>query len=186
MEHLAGISPLQSPNLWMFINSLMLLWSFLLVIEIIYSVSNLSRLDGARAYLVWNFTTTIFWVLEVGLSIFDLQESNFVSAYTIIFHHFIYLQTYQDVEYFVEFLIAIYYLFDSMKVFCEWYKPNSDLQGQLPDAIINCITYLYQVVKLGSSRFSHSNYEEIDDYENQDIMTHTSTGSSMVVQFLHD
>ena len=68
-------SPLKAPQLWTRINAVLVIWSVLLLIEILFTLGPLERLEGTRAYLTYNFGATLVWVAQVGLTILDMQDT---------------------------------------------------------------------------------------------------------------
>jgi len=162
MHYLLAIAPQKSPLLWFRVNSTLFVWSVLLLIELLFTEAPLERLEGTRAYLAWNFVTTLVWFGEVGLKCYYINDSIIRDGWTQL-HQIIFLQTRQDIETFVELMLAIYYLIDSAKVFRSWHKADIDLSGELFDAILNSLSYLYEM-----STFRRlpepNNYNDISDH----------------------
>lgn len=155
-------SPLKARTLWMKINLIFLLWSALLFLDLLFTIGPLERLDGTREYLTYNFSATLFWVLEAGLTALDmnmqrnvdegLMRSSFnnVRAMRIPSDATRLCQTWtkEDVENSLELALGVLFLFDSMRVFTQWYTADPDLGAELLDTLLNFAAYLYIVIKL--------------------------------------
>ena len=119
----------------MWINAVCLAWSILLFIEIIFTLGPLDRLEGTRAYITYNFVTTLVWVVEVGLTVLDDMKQSILSR--------------QDL---FELDVALFFLIDSMRLFLDWYNANVDVGGESLDILINfTAAYVYQCRKLQES-----------------------------------
>jgi len=144
MHYLLTITPQKSPILWFRVNSTLFVWSVLLSVELLFTAAPLDRLEGTRAYLAWYFATTLVWFGEVGLKCYYIHESITRDGWTQL-HQIVFLQTRQDVEIFLELILAVYYLIDSAKVFWSWQKADKDISGEVFDAILNSLAYLYEM-----------------------------------------
>ncbi len=160
--NLSAYAPPQAPILWTWINLICLVWSTLLLIEILFTLSPLDRLEGTRCYLVYNLGTTLVWIAEVGLTLFYLQ------GHTQIQHILrLNLHTKEDYEAFVELVLAIIFLGESVKIFWVWSKVDEDVDAHLFDAILNIFGYCYQMVKVCKFRRADASrdYSDIDSID---------------------
>mmetsp|Transcript_30815 Transcript_30815/g.45607 ORF Transcript_30815/g.45607 Transcript_30815/m.45607 type:complete len:224 (+) Transcript_30815:72-743(+) len=166
-------SPLKARKLWIRINLFLLLWSCLLFIDLLFTIGPLERLEGTREYLTYNFGSTLVWVVEVGLTVLDMNMNanmdtnvhdgervahegpmlSVLNRIRIMERPFDVKQLFQtwtrkDVELSAELVLAIYFLLDSTKVFVQWYKADSDVGAELFDTLLNLAAYFYQWKKL--------------------------------------
>lgn len=113
---------------WFCINLTCFVWSFLLLIEILWTVEPLDRLQGTHVYLTWNFGTTIIWVVETALPVCTLGwKSSFFQM--------------------GEWILALYFLVDSIALFQQWQQPDEDIRGEVLDAVISLAAYAYLLWK---------------------------------------
>lgn len=147
-------SPLKAPQLWTRINAVLVIWSVLLLIEILFTIGPLERLEGTRAYLTYNFGATLVWVAQVGLIILDIQKGSAIN--TIVSRTInrpcsilrsCQALTKKDIELLMELTVAIYFLFDSTQVFVVWYKADPDVEAQILDTLFNFACYMYEFIK---------------------------------------
>eukprot|EP00979_Chaetoceros_neogracilis_P009125 scaffold2062_cov273-Chaetoceros_neogracile.AAC.40 len=178
MIDLTSYAPVKSRKMWTWINAICLVWSLLLLAGLLFTFGPLERLQGTHAYLSWTVVTTIVWVVEVGLTMFEMQQGNLNKD---VFK-FLYFQTWKDFEVFMELLAALYFLADSTKVFWLWQKADPDVDGQMLDALLCSMAYCYQVVALRDHQTDHSSdYIDIDESH----IDENSTTSSAVVVVAH-
>ncbi len=135
-----------------------LVWSALLFVYLLFTFKPLERLEGTREYLTYNFGSTLYWVLECGLTFAerDLELHFLQSAFdkmramkkpSDIMHCFE-TWTMENVEVSVELALAIFFLLDSMNTFNEWYRPDKDVSAELLNTFIDLAAYLYLWIKL--------------------------------------
>lgn len=137
-------SPNSAPRAWLLINGAILAWSVLLLCELLLTISPEDRLEGTRAYLLYNFGATLIWVVEVGLHLLEHHQLKVHSSTNPNHEH-------KDLYWLLaELIIALYFLYDSTRVFVLWRTPDSNVRAQLLDTIINIAAYLYQVIRLGA------------------------------------
>ena len=141
MDFVTTSSPLRAPKTWMWINAVCLAWSILLFIEIIFTLGPLDRLEGTRAYITYNFVTTLVWVVEVGLTVLDDMKQLILSRRDLF-----------------ELAVALFFLIDSMRLFLDWYKADVDVGGKSLDILINFAAYVYQLSKLRESPVGSDDY----------------------------
>ncbi|GFH55397.1 hypothetical protein CTEN210_11873 [Chaetoceros tenuissimus] len=183
LRHIANYSPPKSPKTWLFINITCAIWSILLFIEILYTLGPLERLEGTREYLIYSFGTTIVWVIEVTFTCIHHQsilltsdDTNSSSNTSYLIFRMIYFQTREDYEIWVELILAVYFLFDSMDSFVQWKKADLDVTSQGLDAFVNFAGYIYEMYKIQrdtpqricssfwkNERDQHG-YRDVDDY----------------------
>ena len=126
----------------MWINAVCLAWSILLFIEIMFTLGPLDRLEGTRAYITYNFVTTLVWVVEVGLTVLDdMKQQSILSRWDLF-----------------ELAVGLYFLIDSMRLFLDWYKADVDVGGKSLDILINFAAYVYQLSKLRESPVGSDDY----------------------------
>jgi hypothetical protein len=146
MDFVTTSSPLRAPKTWMWINAVCLAWSILLFIEIIFTLGPLDRLEGTRAYITYNFVTTLVWVVEVGLTVLDDVKQSILSRRDLF-----------------ELAVALFFLIDSMRLFLDWYKADVDVGGESLDILINFAAYVY-LLKTNPPRLQESPVVGSDDY----------------------
>uniref|UniRef100_A0A7S2EUL1 Uncharacterized protein n=1 Tax=Trieres chinensis TaxID=1514140 RepID=A0A7S2EUL1_TRICV len=162
--YLVSYSPFRARKTWITINSMCLLWSILLILELAFTLDPLDRLEGTRVYLSYNFVTTIIWLLEVGLTLADVYATNHRESCFECLH----FRTRQDVELMVELIVALYFFGGSLQVFFQWYTVDTNVSGQFVDAILNLVAYAYLLWRVMSDRSSDSDGGFYDEGENYD------------------
>ena len=156
MDFVTTSSPLRAPKTWMWINAVCLAWSILLFIEIIFTLGPLDRLEGTRAYITYNFVTTLVWVVEVGLTVLDdMKQQSILSRWDLF-----------------ELAVGLYFLIDSMRLFLDWYKADVDVGGESLDTLINFAAYVYQLSKLQESPVVGSD-DYLDTLEDEEAKENT-------------
>jgi len=114
-------SPQQSPLGWAVINAVCFLASVTLLIDVFIAQADLSERPVARAaYLVWNFGTTLVWLVEVSLSV-NLSRLRW--------------------EHYVEIFLAAYFTVDSFHLLYKWKIRKQDIDEELWDVLINVAVY---------------------------------------------
>lgn len=168
LEEIQQFSPAKAIKPWMWINAFVFGWSVLLLIELVTTLSPGDRLEGTQAYLVYNFGATIIWVVESSLNGVDFACENKEQRAPSV-----------DASWFdrnsawlflvIEWGLAIYFLYDSTKVFQQWKIPDNDVGADFIDISINTGSYLYQILKLSSledpsppSSSPRNDYTEVD------------------------
>lgn len=149
----SSCSPLRAPKTWMWINAVCLAWSILLFIEIIFTLGPLDRLEGTRAYITYNFGTTLVWVVEVGLTVLDDMKQSIVLSRRDLF----------------ELAVALFFLIDSLRLFLDWYKADVDVGGESLDVLINFAAYVYLLSKLQESPVVAGSDDYLDTLEDEDV-----------------
>lgn len=185
LKELVKYSPPKAPKTWLFINIVCAIWSILLFIEILYTLGPLERLEGTQAYLIYSFGTTTVWVIQVTLTCIHQQSillesddtnsnsPNQTNTSYLIFR-MIYLQTSGDYEIWMELILAVYFLFDSLSSFVEWKKADLDVTSQGLDAFVNFAGYIYEMYKIqrdtpqsfcnGWNKKDQHGFRDVDDY----------------------
>jgi len=116
---------------WTIVNMVVLLLSIVLFVDILNAVDDRNERPNAVAeYLIYNFGTNALWILEVTLNTYENWKGNFhLSA---------------DTGWMIaEWLVSIYFVYDSISLLIEWKLNNSDLSEDLSDAVIGIISYSY-------------------------------------------
>lgn len=185
VKEFVKISPPKAPKSWLYINIVCAIWSILVFIEILYALGPLERLKETHAYLIYSFGTTIVWVIEVTLTSIHhqtillesddaiLNSPNQTNTSYLIFR-MIYLQTREDYEIWLELILAVYYLFDSISSFVEWKIADLDVTSQGLDAFVNFAGYIYEMYKIqrdtpqnfcnGWNKRDQHGFRDVDDY----------------------
>ena len=127
---------------WLWINAICAVWSLLLVIEILWTLSPLDRLEGTRAYLSYSFGTTIIWVFEVIVHLWNRKRHpQHAGDGEREYRH-------ETIQLGLELILALYFLLDSTKVFVKWQTSDADVGAELLDSIVGLAAYLYQFVRI--------------------------------------
>ena len=93
------------------------------------------RLEDSQLYLVYNFGTTIIWCLEVTLTVLvPAEDEGGWLDFSLVW---------------IELLLAIYFLTDSILLFQKWAK-TGDWESELADTMLNTIGYVYFLIKPGA------------------------------------
>eukprot|EP00980_Cylindrotheca_fusiformis_P029891 scaffold24012_cov186-Cylindrotheca_fusiformis.AAC.4 len=156
-------SPRQARKAWLVINSFILTWSLLLLLDLFWTKSPERRLQGTHAYLMYSFISTCIWVVEVGLHLLDYHRlrqeqrqqdealqhgssSNSSRGSSVPPNpHMLFHNVYSLIS---ELIIALYFLIDSIRDFIEWGEPDSNVGAEVLDTVINIAAYLYQIVRV--------------------------------------
>ena len=112
-------------------NLVVLLLSIVLFVDILNAVDDTNERPIAVAeYLAYNFGTTALWILEVSLRTYENWTDNFhLSA---------------DTGWMIaEWVVSVYFFYDSMSLLIEWKLNDSDLSEDLSVAVIGIISYSY-------------------------------------------
>ena len=107
-----------SKRFWCCMNLMCCVWSILLVLEIVWTIQPLDRLEGTHAYLVWCFGTTIIWCIEVGVKIWVPSASTTASRFA-------------TVMLWIEAALAVYFLIDCALLFRQWNRAEDEIEGEL-------------------------------------------------------
>ena len=136
----------------MWINAVCLAWSILLLIEIIFTLGPLDRLEGTRAYITYNFGTTLVWVVEVGLTVLEDVKQSIVLSRRDLF----------------ELAVALFFLIDSMRLFLDWYKADVDVGEESLEVLLNFAAYVYLLSKLQESPVVAGSDDYLDTLEDEE------------------
>jgi hypothetical protein len=154
-KEFAKFAPRNAPFSWLVINTVLFIWSLLLVIEVTMD-STLKPLERTHLYLVWNFGTTFCWCAELVLTVLaNAQEANRTNG-----------ATGDSWATILELVLAIYFTSDSIHLFRKWRKADQDIIVELLDATLTTLAYFYAVLKakpltLLASKDQHRKYELI-------------------------
>ena len=154
-KEFAKFAPRNAPFSWLVINTVLFIWSFLLVMEVTMD-STLKPLERTRLYLVWNFGTTFCWCIELALTaLANAQEASRTNG-----------ATGDSWATILELVLAIYFTSDSIRLFRKWRKAEKDIVVELLDATLTTMAYFYAMLKakpwtLLASKEQHRKYELI-------------------------
>lgn len=175
---LIQLSPNRARKSWIVVDSIVVVWSVLLLVELLTPFT--SRLEGEREYLVYNFGATLVWMVASGLHLLDHcikyhggGESSANSMERNANHpprrSQISDDEQKDVRFLVlEWIIAVYFLYDSTKVYRQWQQPDEDVEVALLDTVINAASYTYQVLMV-LSLIRKDDYTEIPSVQSIDV-----------------
>lgn len=148
-------SPKNARKAWLKINSTVLAFCIVLLVEIFLTLEPPDRLEGTRAYLSYNLIVCFSWTVESGLHFLQYrhdqkekeglpreelpqeeQNSNEESSESQSNNEFYYLVG--------ELLLAVYFLYDSVSTFSDlWRHPDANIAAQLFDVLIDTAAYAY-------------------------------------------
>lgn len=143
--------PTNSPRAWLVINAICCLWSFLLVLIVLFTDDSIGKRLAKAQYLVYDLFTTLVWVVETGLtSVFDYDVTS--------------------VEQWVEFALAIYFLGDSTVTVIKWklQKEHTSLMGIA--VFIGFVAYLYRCIADVRDLRRRQDFEELRDVDSQGFL----------------
>jgi hypothetical protein len=127
------LSSTHSPKylIWTIVNLTVLLFSVVLFVDILYAVDHGNERPVAVAeFLIYNFVTSLLWILEVALKTYENSKDKFhLSAATgwMI----------------AEWVVSLYFVCDSVHLVIQWKLNKSDLSEDLSAAVIGIISYSY-------------------------------------------
>ncbi len=128
-EFLLVISPFRRPITWSIINVLCMIWCYLLLDQFGEPGPRETE-HGNELYLAWNFWTTFLWCLEAGLC----------SHYHYYHRHSMRrLDSLMDV---VQFVVAVYFLVDSIQLYRASRRPGEKIYGEVTDVFLSLAAYL--------------------------------------------
>ncbi|GAX10274.1 hypothetical protein FisN_3Lh476 [Fistulifera solaris] len=128
-EFLLVISPFRRPITWSVINVLCMIWCYLLLDQFGEPGPRETE-HGNELYLAWNFWTTFLWCIEAGLC----------SHYHYYHRHSMRrLDNLIDV---VQFVVAVYFLVDSIQLYRASRRPGEKIYGEVTDVFLSFAAYL--------------------------------------------
>ncbi len=131
--HFGTMTPPDSPFIhlcWTVVNVLVVLFSTILFIDILRAQDDRSERPGALAeYLVYNFGTSLVWVVEVSLKAY--YENWNLNKLLLL-----------------EWILAIYFVGDSLNLVFQWkIKAKTDLSENEVEALVGILSYSYMSYK---------------------------------------
>ena len=147
-------SPHQQPKIWVLINSSILAWSTILLIDVVGTLNEDAENDEKTytelQYLIWNFGTCLVWVLEVGLNIFDFIDSKEELGENSLLQHTdrsITNTQNETLPLWIELSLAIYFLIDSVSIVFHLTRKevHNSAKGMLFDVVVAVMAYLFMV-----------------------------------------
>ena len=124
-------------------NLTVVLFSVILFFDILTAVDHRSERPGAVAeYLIYNFGTSVLWIVEIALRVDDKSKDQ---------PHVI-----------AEWIVAVYFVCDSIDLLVKWKLTEKDLDGDLVEAFVGIISYSYMAYETFEPYYkSKSEYEQI-------------------------
>jgi hypothetical protein len=124
---LEPLVPINSPAPWIAINSACCLGSVFLIHQVLHTAGPIERPYGTQLYIAWNTVTTLFWLVEVGLTVwYDPKMSSWVHR--------------------IELVIAFYFMVDSIRMLHQWQEPDENIQAELIDVTICALAYFFELI----------------------------------------
>jgi hypothetical protein len=124
---LEPLVPINSPAPWIAINSACCLGSVYLIHQVLHTAGPIERPYGTQLYIAWNTVTTLFWLVEVGLTVwYNPVMSSWV-------HRF-------------ELVIAFYFMVDSIRMIRQWREPDDNVKAELIDVTICALAYFFELI----------------------------------------
>ena len=125
---------LKHPLAWTIVNLTVVLLSIFLFFDIDHATDNRAERPGAVAeYLLYNFGTSVGWVLEVTPKAYESWRSNKFGS----------LSNGDCWIVIAESLASLYFVGDSIRLLIQWKLHKEDLDQPLTDTILNIVSYSY-------------------------------------------
>ena len=126
--------PQESPQRWIWINATLSAASIGVAVDqlVATTTQEFSERPTAQAlYLLWNFGTTVVWMMEIVLQI-------------VYYHNHQTSTLLLPLEVWVEGALGVYFLGDSVRLLIRWklHPTNNKLEGELWDVGISIVAYL--------------------------------------------
>lgn len=139
---------------WTVVNVLVVLCSTNLFIDILYAEDDRSERPGAMAeYLLYNFGTSMIWVVEVSLEAYEQSQQNTHLSGAR--------------KFLAEWIVALYFVGDSLNLLFEWkIRKVTDLSENSFEALVGILFYSYLSVstynayKTSKTRFDYERVSE--------------------------
>jgi hypothetical protein len=158
---LEPVVPINSPAPWIAINSVCCLGSVFLIRQVLRTAGPVERPYGTQEYITWNLVTTLFWITEIGLTVwYNPVMSSWVHR--------------------IELVIAFYFTIDSIDMLYHWQIPDDDIKAELLDVTICALAYFFElIVTIRAYRRLSSKQEQdiclVDDPSKIDTTTDYAT-----------
>jgi hypothetical protein len=124
---LEPLVPINSPAPWIAINSACCLGSVYLIHQVLHTAGPIERPYGTQLYIAWNTVTTLFWLVEVGLTVwYNPVMSSWVHR--------------------IELVIAFYFMVDSIRMIRQWREPDDNVKAELIDVTICALAYFFELI----------------------------------------
>ncbi len=146
-------SPGRNQEKWLFINAIVLIWSVVLLTQIVGTLNENNESDEKTSvelgYLFYNLGTCFIWAVEVGLNIFDYIDTKEESGENSLLKqpdHSI-TSTSETTPLWIEFTFAVYSLIASVGIVFHLTRKEVHhlANGMLFDVFANMLAYLYMV-----------------------------------------
>lgn len=139
-------SPQRNKERWLFINAIVLMWSVVLLIQIVLEQNSVEF-----GYLIYNFGFCFIWAVEVGLNIFDYTDAKEENGENSLLRqqgHSI-TNTSETTPLWIEFTLAVYFLIDSVGVVFHLTRNEVHhlANGMMFDVVVSMLAYLYMVYR---------------------------------------
>ena len=137
--------------IWTALNAAALAASLLLAVELIFALDDWhEKPNAAGLYLIWNFSTTLLWVVEVSFRVYDWRlhhhrrrEREIGSSDGSFLSSLRNMTTVDSIELVVEWTFAMLFTIDSIKLLIKWKVKNQDIEEDLVEAVLNIIAFGY-------------------------------------------
>ena len=152
LENLAQYAPEHNQIPWLMINLGCFLFSIFLLVDLLLAKSRSSeRLFAAAFYIVYNWVTTVIWCVEISFRmIWEKVHAGKHGWDTLI-----------------EFLLAIFFLGDSIRLIFIWELKGQDIKDEAWDAIVNALSYLFiaiwQLIEISKQETLIESYTAIEE-----------------------
>ena len=151
-QRIIACAPERYPFGWLMVNLVCLVATSVTLGDMLIATDDLSERPRAAAlYLVWNFGTTIIWLVEVGLSIALLQSRE--------------QERRVSWEKPVELILAIYFTFDSLHLLWKWKVQKQDIEEELFDVSVNLLGFLF----ISYDTYTTYRKESLEDYSDHPV-----------------
>ncbi|CAJ1938987.1 unnamed protein product [Cylindrotheca closterium] len=179
---LQQLTPNRARKAWIIIDATVVVWSILLLVELLTTLTPKFRLEGERAYLVYNFGATLIWMVASGLHLLDHyikyhhHGGGSESSTQAAGHETIPISSQlesraeeqKDIRVLVlEWILAIYFLYASTNVYKQWQKPDEDVEVEIVDTLVNAGSYAYLVMRVWW--LPKDDYTEVPSAESIDV-----------------
>ena len=144
--------------------------SIFLAVQLLVATFDWKERPNAIAYyLIWNFGTTILWIIEVTFrAYYSWRTISLYKAKPVL----------ANIALVVEWTLAVFFTYDSIRLLIEWKIKKQDVEEDLFEVFLNIFGFAYITVITYREYESvrHQNYQSIAD---NDYGIHA--GTSLVV-----
>uniref|UniRef100_A0A7S0F7R9 Uncharacterized protein n=2 Tax=Pseudo-nitzschia arenysensis TaxID=697910 RepID=A0A7S0F7R9_9STRA len=139
----------QSYKIWTAINLAVVLYSLVLYIDVVNAEDDRSQRKGALIeYLVYNLTTSLVFLAETSIEIYDLVST----------------KTPLENDNYVEGALALFFAYDAFELVLNWKNQKLDLDDTEMDALIGLFSYIFMTYEsIKSYKKAVAAYEAVPD-----------------------